>query len=332
MKKKLMFVLLIFSLSILVGCDRVKNDPKGDEMARFNAWIDMNGLSSYSTPSGLYYINEREGTGDFPNDSDIIVFSYVVRNLDDYIYLNNYKDTAVLYDIYGLNKPTTHFAPTAEQFLSNKIKPKGLIEGLSKMKEGGKARLIMPSSLAFGANGNGQIPQYTSLIYDIELVRVFHGNFEEYEKDIIDKYINENNTPPFESINDSLYYKTIDTGVSDTRPDSLVRVYYVGRFLDGFIFDTNIKSVAIDSNIYDPTSTSKYNYLEFVLDAKKDNPKPGFQFAVKHMTEGETKRFVIPSKLMYGYIGSTGTTPIPPNTPLIFEIELLYLKNKKVSK
>ncbi|MCF6184979.1 MAG: FKBP-type peptidyl-prolyl cis-trans isomerase, partial [Bacteroidales bacterium] len=49
---------------------------------------------------------------------------------------------------------------------------KGWDEGISYMKKGGKATLIMPSSLAYGASGAGSIPPYTSLIFEVELIDV----------------------------------------------------------------------------------------------------------------------------------------------------------------
>ena len=52
---------------------------------------------------------------------------------------------------------------------------KGMDIGLRLMKEGGKAKIIIPSQLGFGDKGSstGIVPPYTSLIYDVELINIF---------------------------------------------------------------------------------------------------------------------------------------------------------------
>jgi FKBP-type peptidyl-prolyl cis-trans isomerase len=40
------------------------------------------------------------------------------------------------------------------------------------MKEGGKAQLLIPSRLAYGSYGAGNIEGYTPLIFEVELVAV----------------------------------------------------------------------------------------------------------------------------------------------------------------
>ncbi len=51
----------------------------------------------------------------------------------------------------------------------------GFLEGIKKLKKGEKARVIFPSTLGYGANGQGSIPPYTPLIFDIEISTV-NGN------------------------------------------------------------------------------------------------------------------------------------------------------------
>jgi FKBP-type peptidyl-prolyl cis-trans isomerase len=48
----------------------------------------------------------------------------------------------------------------------------GWHEGISYMKDGGKATLIIPSSLGYSYNSSGLIPAYSTLIFEVELVNV----------------------------------------------------------------------------------------------------------------------------------------------------------------
>jgi len=50
----------------------------------------------------------------------------------------------------------------------------GLEIGIKKMREGGKAKIIIPSQLAFGENGSstGIVPPYTSVIYEVTMLKV----------------------------------------------------------------------------------------------------------------------------------------------------------------
>ena len=49
----------------------------------------------------------------------------------------------------------------------------GWDEGILLLHEGDKARLVIPSELAYGASGaGGVIPPHTPLIFDVELVKV----------------------------------------------------------------------------------------------------------------------------------------------------------------
>ena len=49
---------------------------------------------------------------------------------------------------------------------------KGWDEGIAMMNVGGKATLVIPSSIAYGERDMGQIPPYSTLVFDVELLEV----------------------------------------------------------------------------------------------------------------------------------------------------------------
>ncbi len=84
-----------------------------------------------------------------------------------------------------------------------------------------------------------------------------------------------------------------------------------------------------------PTDTVKVNYTGWLLNGTQFDTGQGIEFrlsgVIKGWTEGvglmkvgEKSKFVIPPELAYG---KTGSPPkIPPNAPLVFEIELVGIK------
>ncbi|MGQ9619728.1 MAG: FKBP-type peptidyl-prolyl cis-trans isomerase [Bacteroidales bacterium] len=107
-------------------------------------------------PSGLYYIDLQEGTGLSPVTGDSVSFFYKGMFLDRVVFDTNLDDSIAWKCKVGAN-----------QLLA------GIDEGLTYMKEGGKARLLTPSKLAYGHGGWwGIIPGYTPLIWEIDLISV----------------------------------------------------------------------------------------------------------------------------------------------------------------
>ena len=62
-------------------------------------------------------------------------------------------------------------APNGVTFNLSQVIP-GWTEGLQYFKEGGKGKLFIPSSLAYGRYGNQSIPGGAVLIFDIDLITV----------------------------------------------------------------------------------------------------------------------------------------------------------------
>ena len=85
-----------------------------------------------------------------------------------------------------------------------------------------------------------------------------------------------------------------------------VAVHYVGRFMDGNKFDS---------------SHDRGQPLEFKLGAGA--MIQGFDLGIPGMRVGGKRQLTIPAELAYG---ARGGGPIPPNTTLVFDVELVALK------
>ena len=53
---------------------------------------------------------------------------------------------------------------------------KGLEEGIGLMRVGEKARFVLPYPLAYGEKPYGNIPAYSNLVFDVELLEIVEGN------------------------------------------------------------------------------------------------------------------------------------------------------------
>ncbi len=103
-----------------------------------------------------------------------------------------------------------------------------------------------------------------------------------------------------------LQYQAITAG-SGAKPKSIdsVKVHYKGALLDGTEFDSSYK---------------RNEPAQFVL----NSVVPGWTEALQLMPVGSKYKLWIPAKLGYGAEGTPGG-PIPPNSTLVFEVELLEI-------
>lgn len=105
------------------------------------------------TASGLQYEVLREGTGKSPSATDTVEVHYKGTFIDGTTFDSSYDR-----------------GQTIEFPLNGVIA--GWTEGLQLMKEGAHYKFAIPYNLAYGDGGMGPIPGYSTLIFEVELIKV----------------------------------------------------------------------------------------------------------------------------------------------------------------
>lgn len=280
-KAKLFITLLIIaSLSACIKETSIDWEQlKLDEISAREKYLSENNITISPTESGLYYIETIAGAGETPSEGVKVEVVYDGRLLDGTT-------------VFG--RDTIAYRYESTNFIA------GFEEAVGYMKKAGKATAIVPSELAFGPNGNGSVPKYSTIIFDIELVEVY-GSLKEV--DDRNQYLIDNEIIT-DSTSSGLYYieTLIGEGASPAK-DNLVTVKYAGKFLDGKIFDSG-------------TISYKHGAAQVIS---------GWEEAIEYMKVGGKASLIIPSKLGYGSIGNP---TIPGYTTILFDVELISVSTK----
>ena len=108
---------------------------------------------------GIYYIVQQSGSGPQVAVGDTVVVHYEGHFLNGRFFDSTRRRNEPLQFVYGHQWQVIG----------------GLEKAIGKMHEGDKALVIIPSELAFGAEGSaveGIVPPYTPVVFEIELINV----------------------------------------------------------------------------------------------------------------------------------------------------------------
>ncbi len=141
---------------------------KATEIADMNSYIASHKLVAKTTATGLKYIITKPSLKSKPLKGDTVLVNYVGRTLDDKVFDSSIEAVA---KSAGLQQPGRTYEPI-QVIVGTGGVITGWDEGLFLLNEGSKAKFIIPSGLAYGAQGQGDIKPYSTLVFDIELVKV----------------------------------------------------------------------------------------------------------------------------------------------------------------
>jgi FKBP-type peptidyl-prolyl cis-trans isomerase len=142
---------------LLVSCNPARKYEKAESESIQN-YLSNNPADTFDLkPSGLYFHNVLTGTGPAPVIHDTAYVQYTGMFLDGTVFDTSVGQADLIF-------------PVDEGYLIS-----GFDEGITYMKEGGKATFLVPSKLGYGSQGYAAIGGYTPLLYDVYLIRVKPG-------------------------------------------------------------------------------------------------------------------------------------------------------------
>ncbi len=124
--------------------------PDSIEDTRFAASLEINLAAFTRTPSGLYYEDVTQGTGEPATAGQSVSVAYT-----------------------GWLTNGTQFDSGEFPFLlgAGQVVP-GFDEGVTGMRVGGVRRIIIPPELGYGNRGSGPVPPNAIMIFRIELLSI----------------------------------------------------------------------------------------------------------------------------------------------------------------
>jgi len=294
------FVILLCLFSISVFAQ--KKEPKVNKLALFKE------KDVAFTPDGLAYkFRVRNPKGTTAALNNVVQLHFILKNNKDSVLRNTVAEKNPV--TTSIQKPRF---------------PGSFEEGLQMMSKGDSATFWVLADSLFKKGIGAEMPPFIEkgsyLRFDVKMLDV--STMEEYvkkqeemakkAKESEDKqlaeYIKSNNIPAKLDTATGLYYQVIKEGTGYLQPKkgNKVNVHYTGRLLNGEVFDSSIE---------------RNQPFDFVLG--QGYVIEGWDKGIPLMKKGEKGILYIPSYLGYG---SKGVGSIPPNSILLFEVELVDFK------
>ena len=313
----LIFAAIISLLTYSCGKD-IEESAEQAHRRYIEAFIEKNYPGIEPTESGLYILDSIPGTGAKVGDSSYVLIDYTITYLDGYYIDYTSEEIARQLGQFSNQKL---YGPQIWSILDQED---GIKEIFSYMREGGQIQAVIPPWLMgeetenLTGNSDG-----TAKMYNFTLKKVIKDVIA-YQDSLLNDYVKQK-YPYLDTTEAGFYFMKTKSNPDPTDTlldEQSVKLRYIGRYLNGKVFDTNIADTAKKYGIYSECSYDllSFKYFDNEDDAINQNSLVvGFSKALWRMTFDEKCRTFFNSD--FGY-GSAGSGNIPGYTPLCFEIQV----------
>jgi len=250
--------------------------------------LNQENISYQTDESGLIYYMETEGSGPNPKIGETVEVHYSGWLLDGTKFDSSVDRGQTFSFMLGQGRVI-----------------KGWEDALVLLKKGGKAMFYLPSDLAYGERGGGEvIPPNSILRFEIELIDITNKDkVIAQDLETIKTYLKDNGLSATQSPY-GLFYKIDEAGTGPmAHPGDKVSVHYTGKLLNGTIFDSSVP---------------RGEPIEFTLGSGM--VIEGWEKGLMFFNKGSKGSIYLPSPLAYG---NKAAGSIPANSILIFDIEMV---------
>lgn len=349
----------IICLAAILACSCAKLDTSEPTNAAakrfFLAWMKVHHPDAKPIGMGTYIIEDKIGSGDKVKADNFVFLELEVRTLDSTVVSYNTEKTAQQIHKY---KATNDYGAEAKKFARTFMSAgeMDILAGgkngeilLDTMRIGGTRKAVVPSWLTSISSYYNTAAEYENSITGTDYIYSFTvtGQTDDIIKWQIDSIMRTRMVEPqgyIMNAGDSLkthrgnlfLKRNTDRehkrGVTKkVRPDykfpsdTTFYVNYVGRLLDGKVFDTNIEDTAKVHRIW----SASRSYTPQAIKASADSAAftmgsssviKGFSLAMYHMHPFESATAVMTSDYAYG---NNDKDEIRPYSALIFELDIV---------
>lgn len=360
MKKLFSTTAYLAAALFMISCAKTETTGPNDAYKRyFDAWMHLNHPDVTPSGLGIYVVEDVQGNGEAVKESGFILVDYKTTDLDGNI--TTYTDALTAKQLGEYNRTNYYgskFWTTTETTI-----PAGVRDAIVGQPVGTYRKVIIPSWLMsyqaydneadflnppLKKNEEYDASSFSNTIYEVT-IKDYTDNIEDWQIDSIGRFFRNQSVlidgrPAFkvfvtdggsqmtatDTVSTGFYYKQL-TAPESTKAfpnDTSVYINYVGKLLNGQVFDTNIERVAKDNYLFSDSATYEpirinwgEEYTDITMGSDESSVIGGFAKTLWQMKSMEKGVGVFYSTLGYGYSGSGSS--IPAYAPLIFEIELV---------